>query len=672
MVGRAISIPAQSVRVRQPRTVQQSTHNPIGRALTILGQHGQELVQAQQAAADDAEGRLAIAKFKSSFVSQYQERLTQGHENLFEDSRSIAQGLKNDTVGSLNPRLAEAVGGEIDLFLLGQAPSIQSDARKLMLGQARSDLGEAVDLYSQQFLSATDGPMRQDALSQITSALDAAGESGILTRAAANDIGDATIDKLQRAFAKRLINDDPAAVADALTDQDQFVGLDPVARETIRGQANKAADARERQRLADIARAQAERDEQLAREREIRASNLEIQVARDEAGYAEVEQAFLNEDITGSKRTQLYLALDGKVVSAKETANRAQLVESALQFGVRLDSKDKDHVKAVDEAFASVQESIANEPEDVALTRVSTFVSDVGVVPTQLRSLMRTFSRSGDAQQSVLAAKIVGRLSEEAPEVMSTLPEDEKAFGVMASDLMDAGMDSGTAIEVSRQRIYETPEAERKAIRERLSASGVEKGNQSALTELIDDNFDSFLPFNQPQAPLQLEAEFGELVSGYFVKTQDLELSRKLAGKDILGVWGLTDLNGDRQIMKFPPELVYGNGVDDWIENQFKADVEEFGAASEAITIGVDDRTAREPQPSWPLFVKTESGLVEPLFNQDNTPARWRPDFRKSPEFAEMVEEQEQNLHESRVERAVRDPKIMQIDEFVRLIKTEI
>ena len=69
--------------------------------------------------------------------------------------------------------------------------------------------------------------------------------------------------------------------------------------------------------------------------------------------------------------------------------------------------------------------------------------------------------------------------------------------------------------------------------------------------------------------------------------------------------------------------------------------------------IVTDIKTARSKQPSYPVFVKNEDGTVSPLLDENNLPQRWKPEFRSSSAYKDLLQQQENNINNAKVQRVI-------------------
>jgi hypothetical protein len=413
----------------------------------------------------------------------------------------------------------------------------------------------------------------------------------------------------------------------------------------------------------------AEQDAEKAKTQALAASNLEIGVHNGTRDETHIQQAFANDTITGPKRTELMLELQKVQKKKEEEAFNMYLVKSALMTGVPMDWKDEKQVKAVDEYYKT---AIGPGLSPEVINQTAQLVKSTAIVPTQARMLIRSLARSGDPEHAVMAAELVSRINETSPQALETIPQDERAFSLMVTEAVNAGMGRVQAVDLAREAIYRTDPATKEKLKAVTNTPDFKKGNLKALNKGIDKNFDTLLR-SQPDAPKAMQGEFENLTNLYYTKTQDPEQARTLAWQDLMHVWGVTDVNpGGKQMIKYSPEKIFGDGQpNNWMRKQLESDIEPYltkrgviaafdekGAAApppkadmSGVRIIADDITARAKVPSYAVMKQRTDGLFEPVLDDKNRPARWTPDFASTPQGQERAAEQKKMIKEAQRRR---------------------
>lgn len=378
----------------------------------------------------------------------------------------------------------------------------------------------------------------------------------------------------------------------------------------------------------------AERDAQAARDDALRLSELELGIAAGQLDERDIDQAWQAGIVpSAAKRTELYKELKRQRQEAESNAAGMALVQSHMAAGVPLDFNTKEDRELVD-SYYSASGIDPFTPDGRA--QLTYMVKRVQVIPAPVRSQMRALLRSGEVNQAVAASELLADLVDAAPMVSDQLGETEKAFGRQVNHLVNAGTVPQRAVELVRHQVYEQSPAEREQLAEQYRA--VQKDNASKLSDFIDDDLDSLFTL-QPEATAALLGEFDASTRSYFLLTRDAETAREAAWSDLRSVWGVSTVNGDREIMKYPPEL---RGVS---RDMLDHELEEAGLPTEGVRIVADRGTARDG--SYAL-VRMTDGLPAPVLNAQNQPARWYPE-------RVVTQAMQKNIEQARAVRAMKE-----------------
>ena len=263
------------------------------------------------------------------------------------------------------------------------------------------------------------------------------------------------------------------------------------------------------------------------------------------------------------------------------------------------------------------------------------FIQNTGIMPKTLESQINTTSRTGSVEQSILAADQVARIQETTPQALKDMPADVRAILLQVGEAAKSGADPELALEAARKNAYGMTEAEEEAIK--VKAKDYTKDLSSNLSTMLKQDFDVspwVSPFSwAPEAPPAMEAEFRINFENNMVLTGgNSDQASRLAYESLKNVWGVSDITGG--FMKYAPESVYGRPGEDnsWIADQFK---EETAAYPDA-TIVVDASTARTPRPEYAIQVPNDQGIYEPLYDENNLPLVWTPDYEQTKEYKEF------------------------------------
>lgn len=352
-------------------------------------------------------------------------------------------------------------------------------------------------------------------------------------------------------------------------------------------------------------------------------------------------QAFLGKAQTEVNRRAKRELEDAKAFAEQEEmtalVDRGRLIfDNAYPIDPNKTTEEaKYDLEAVNAYYDAESQNWSGLPVNEQINKNVEFVNKTGVIPKQLESRVNAYTRSGDAGQVVVASEVYGRLQETSPQAIRDFSDETKAILSSVNDARKAGTDVEVATEAARKYAYGTTSAQREEIK--IKTAEFSKDIQSTLQDKLDADFDPGIFGNEPDAPAAMQAEYKVLFDRYMLLTNgDTEQSESLSYNDLKGTWGETRIGGEKRFMKYAPESVYHiEGVDDeWIGEQFKQDLADYPDA----TLVVDPMTARSKKPEYAIMIPNNNGLMEPLFDENNRPLVWQPDFTQTDEYQAMVE----------------------------------
>src|SRR6185503_13492120 len=285
---------------------------------------------------------------------------------------------------------------------------------------------------------------------------------------------------------------------------------------------------------------------------------------------------------------------------------------------------DKGHKDAADAGFRSLGGN---------MQALQTIAEKTGIVPASAAVAMQGAMFSPDAKRVEgalqTAANLVGG---RYPDIFAGATGGEKlteAANTFRHYVYDRGM---TAAEATARIMEErTPEYER-TVKARIKSEDM---NTIVKKELKDSDirgaFDnSWIPFNDPKLafdPNMRQRAMGDYEEGFrekFARNGDVTLSKKLALEDMKKTWGVTEVNGSKVVMKYPPERspAYA-GVDNVaeaiaaqavvaIKDLNGTDVERSKLRIDEVK-NTDERYVRGEAPSYVLSYEDKNGHVQTI-----------------------------------------------------------
>lgn len=304
---------------------------------------------------------------------------------------------------------------------------------------------------------------------------------------------------------------------------------------------------------------------------------------------------------------------------ALETARDAYLNRTPL------DPKDKDAQAAVDMLFSGMTRGVSPGSAEYG-GRAAEIAARTGVVPPSVVSWARATLTSGDPRTAAQAADVIARIGEANPraEVFADDPKTT-AMADAITTAVRAGADPGVAVTQAR-----SDASIGKGGRELLDAQWkklLQIGPQSGALVRRLNQIPSFSSGNVPNA---MQAQFDTLTREYFdTNGGKLPEARDRAVRDLQRVWGVSEVNGNREIMAYAPEAMYPGLTVPMIREDIAHTVanspELTGVDASKVRLveapGITDRTQGS---RWYLSAPDQHGLTDILRGPDGSPLQYR------------------------------------------------
>jgi hypothetical protein len=272
-----------------------------------------------------------------------------------------------------------------------------------------------------------------------------------------------------------------------------------------------------------------------------------------------------------------------------------------------------------------------------------------GMVPEGAVNSLRGSLISSDPQKVEQALQVSANLvGGKFPDVFANVTGGKELTDT-ANTFRHYVYDRGMTAADATKRIMEerTPEYEQK-VKARIKSEDV---NEIVKKQLKDSDIrhafdDSWIPFNDPKLTFSPEmrtramGDYEEAFRENFAKNGDVSLSKSLALDEMKRTWGTTQVNGQKTVMKYPPERspVYA-GIENPSEQialQAQAAIREWNAPSISSLPAADAAMNLTPQ-ERALYERHLSNLVGPG-GVDNPPDAENPKGSRSTLFQTTVE----------------------------------
>ncbi len=254
------------------------------------------------------------------------------------------------------------------------------------------------------------------------------------------------------------------------------------------------------------------------------------------------------------------------------------------------------------------------------------------VVAGQVRAL-----QGGSPEQQVIAADLFAQLQEVNPTAVETTFGKHDAYRAeLLTTYVRGGLSPEDAVKKADQDLspanLQYVENREKRLKEEIKEA---KGQPKILPKDVVGWFDPGLLSFEPGASADVVGvmadQANEAYRRAFLSGLDEPGAKAAAQREIKAQWGVTELNGGKTIMRYPPEALFGPGSSDWMKRQLGHDVaarfEQMKAPGETLSrvqiVADPGRTSRgfsTGRPEYVVIAQTGSGELRPL-------GYWTPDL---------------------------------------------
>ncbi len=251
-------------------------------------------------------------------------------------------------------------------------------------------------------------------------------------------------------------------------------------------------------------------------------------------------------------------ALRGAALQEKQAAKDAEAMalEERLLQGQLFDPKDAEHRNFVDSLFSARTggAGLAEGSPEWRSAAIDT-ATRTGIVPSEVDSWLRTSAMTPDPIAGANAAGVIQQLTERNPQVLEYLDEKTKSFGLQVADMVKSGTPPILAVPAVRKAVFGTTPQERE-LQQQVYRKTVKDPGADLLKMLqSDDHYNTSLFARTPKPPIGMVADFNLLADTYSATTKgDPKRAQMLAYQDLQSRWGRSEVNGQAEIMRYPPE----------------------------------------------------------------------------------------------------------------------
>lgn len=582
------------------------------------------------------EGHLAATQ--NSYRSQLDEIAAANAANPSAFAQA-ANEIRGNYLTTTAPEIRGSIAVDFDRYANGYVNKIQQNHNKLATKEAKDQVNAAFDSKHNSVLRFMRNGDEQSAYSEAEEAKSLIMESEVLSPEEKRE----RLKALDHGFVEQaLLRDledldigEAWSLLDGMSD-DVPEGYSPDEWDKFTSSAHTELKRREK-REAQITSANIKEHAKII-------SDLEVEINTGQGDMVEqakaVDRLFDNDLITPSKRTELLTKINKQ---ADDAIQEALDVASVMK---RLDGDDSIIIdkSVVDDVYA--QHFLSTLPDEGGNAYKAMFADRMKYVPKQMRSEIQNGLRSGDTDLMIQSADMLDRLNQIPGLPENTFKKQDIAFSSHVLPLLQY-MPPEKAVEIAQKN---TDPGDMARIEGRQSVIAERFKNKAEKTEHFIDEANSRFDFEffgnsvDDITRHQLAKDLQTLTEEYFVAGMDMDKAEDQAETDMKRIWGASIATGQTRTMKYPVEMFYGAGDNEWMAGQLSSDVSEVWPGEyDNIYLKSDDITAREAatgKPSYLIVIQDENGLT-PLVDY-----RWRPD--RDSTAAETIEENRESFERER------------------------
>lgn len=366
---------------------------------------------------------------------------------------------------------------------------------------------------------------------------------------------------------------------------------------------------------------------------------------------------------------QSYLSKIGNNEDAAVTKSAAQdALRLQLESGMGIDPTNKEQVKAVDQLFQDqMTQAGVKQGEERWQEAATSVMKRFNVLPPSVESWARRSVLNGDPAQAAVGAAFFERLHEANPAAYDYFKDTKlTSFASQLNENLKVNMDPIKAYELAHKNVYEQTPAVQQALEQRFRKDKVSIDSVDQLRADMEDDprfgvrwfgMNTKVPDVAETTPaaVAMRADYDRLVWEYYQDNGgDADQAKALASATVRGAYGVTEINGKREVVKYPIESTYGlrpELVRADLEAKLKAAGIEDTAGIVLVPIGATDRTRGR---MWGVKRLDEYGSHDAVLDARNQPIGYALPLGETYTQASEALRQKR-LTKSRADRAERE-----------------
>lgn len=275
-------------------------------------------------------------------------------------------------------------------------------------------------------------------------------------------------------------------------------------------------------------------------------------------------------------------------------------------------------------------------------TYLANMLDTVKVVPTRLAGDITSAARSSNIDEVVAAADLIDRVRGTNPHLMAAFNDRDTARLEMVRGYIEGGYTSQEAFDRADKML--DPANAALVENRKLALKGQKIDYRAKSGQAFDPGFfTKLLPGTQgfkdlPEGgaaglqSVQLETDYRRAYESQYILTGDEAIAEKHAAGVVRGLYGVTEINGRRTLMKYAPEAYYNvRGDDDsWLREQMLEEAKkvaaknimppDFKAKRDVLLVPdpyVTPRTAKNGAPAYKMMYLGDDGALRDMLGPD-------------------------------------------------------
>lgn len=276
------------------------------------------------------------------------------------------------------------------------------------------------------------------------------------------------------------------------------------------------------------------------------------------ADVGRLDQLYQRNAITEAQHLSYLSQYDEERAKALKAQAGALNFAAQMAAGIPVDPGDDKQKKALDGAFTTAAGTAA--PGDERFLAVARgLAKQARLLPPSADSWLSSAARSPDPGIATRAAEFFNLLEATAPEAAAKVDPDTRAVMGVMSSMIGAGTNREKAFETARANVFEVRKDVLEQRRQAFGVKEMRRANDKAFASLMDQDFDGWFSRQADYVPTDtgagdLKADFLSQTQRYFEKTGDIEVARAQARADVKHRYGVSEVNGRKEILYYAPE----------------------------------------------------------------------------------------------------------------------